>query len=419
MGKREDESHAASESAAEGGASSPVTEKASGETAPSPAADSRATSPEEPRVLNGARGPTPDQMQGDADHDRLVLFVVRALFFFVAATLGAIGARVLAEIVDSGATADPTSGILLACGLALVIIIVESRFTRGPIRTIAAITFGLLMGLVLSLVFHSVVEFVVEFWSDVTLRTNDEYPRLLSFIRLVTTTLFCYFGVTLLLQTKGDFKFIIPYVEFRKELKGRAPLLLDTSCFVDGRIRPILETGVLDYRLLLPSFVLQELQTLADSSNRSTRERGRRGMDILRELEARFDIEMLDVPLPPGDEVDGALLVVAAQSGGKILTTDFNLQKRASLQRIPVINVNDIATALKPNFVPGEALSVRLLRAGDGKRQAVGFLSDGTMVVVEEAKHLVGQDVSVNVTSSLQTQAGKMVFGKLSEGEND
>jgi uncharacterized protein YacL len=285
-------------------------------------------------------------------------------------------------------------------------------FTKAPIRTVAAITFGLIIGLVLSLVFQSIVEFIV----TTAVRDVSVSPKLeslLAFLRLVTTALFSYYGVTFLLQTKDDFKFIIPYVEFRREVKGHVPLVFDTSSFVDGRIEAILGTALFDQRLIVPRFVVGELQTIADSADRSLRERGRRGLDILNRIERAHHVEILAEERRPGEEVDRALIGLASAIGGKIVTTDYNLQKSAKLQDVPVLNINDLATALKPAFVPGEHMRVKLLREGDDKGQAVGFLRDGTMVVVENARNRIGDEVSIEVTSSLQTNAGKMLFGKL------
>ena len=167
----------------------------------------------------------------------------------------------------------------------------------------------------------------------------------------------------------------------------------------------------------MPRFVLDELQHIADSSDRSLRERGRRGLDILNEVEKHYLIEIIDFPLEPGEEVDFGLLRLASTHEGKLVTTDHNLTKRARVQGVSVVNLNDLATAMKPAFVPGQALRVRLQRPGDDPGQAVGFLNDGTMVVVEEAVENVGHEVSIEVTSALQTSAGKMIFGKLAKAE--
>ncbi|MGQ9590609.1 MAG: PIN/TRAM domain-containing protein [Planctomycetota bacterium] len=344
--------------------------------------------------------------------DRLTLLVVRFVFFLTAGGLGLYGVQVFAA-VTMRTDLDPGLGVLAGCLTALVLIALEVFFARSPIRTLSAITFGLIIGLVLSIFFRFVVDFVAEAVAPASLRGRSNFPLLLSYLQIVTTAIFCYFGVTILLQTKDDFKFIIPYVEFRKEPRSQTPLVLDTSSFVDGRILALLETGVFEDRLVVPAFVLKELQTVADSADKSLRERGRRGLDILHEIERSRSIEFVEHSLRKGETVDDGLLAVAADYGGRVLTTDYNLQKAAKLRGIPLINVNDLAAALKPAFVPGEILSVRLLREGDEKGQGVGFLADGTMVVVENARQRIGQAVTVEVTSSLQTSAGKMVFGKL------
>jgi len=343
-------------------------------------------------------------------HDRLTIFVVRALFFFAAAGLGLFGVSVLAEV--TGRVFVPRDGVLVACGTALLLICIERIFSRSPIRTLSAITFGLIIGLTLSLLFTNIVSLIVQTLMDATFFVNHG-STLLDFLQIVTTTVFCYFAVTTLLRTKDDFKFIIPYVEFRKEVRTHAPLIFDTSSFVDGRIESLLTTGVFDQRLVVPKFVLNELQTVADSADRSLRQRGRRGMDILDEIEQSHHVEVFDREIPKGGDVDLALIRLASELGGKILSTDYNLQKNARLQGVAFLNINDLATALKPSFVPGEFMEVRLLRDGDDEGQAVGFLNDGTMVVVENARERMGQQVAIEVTSSLQTNAGKMVFGKL------
>lgn len=335
-------------------------------------------------------------------HDRLTIFVVRALFFFIA---GGIGLYCALEFGTDGLIS-----ILAACAIALVAIVGEVFFSRAPVRTISAITFGLIMGLILAAVLQPVIELIVE-----AIAPGPSLPRreqLLSFLKIISTTAFCFFGVTVLLHTKDDFKFIIPFVEFRKEVKGRSPLVVDTSALIDGRLQALLATGVLDHRILVPRFVFDELQAIADSPDRSRRERGRRGMDILEEIRRRHGAETVSHPVPPNGEVDAALLDLVAAVDGKLVTTDYNLQKRARLQGITVINLNDLAAALKPAVVPGEVLQVKLLRPGEDPGQAVGFLGDGTMVVVENSSRRIGQEVTVEVTSAIQTSAGKMLFGR-------
>lgn len=333
-------------------------------------------------------------------HHRVTLYVIRGIFLLAAGGIGLYTSQVF----------KPEKGlvtILAALAIAVVVMVGEIFFSRAPIRTLAAVSFGLIMGLALSLVFQPVVELIV---NAVSREPAAEITRLL---QLVTTTLFCYYGVTVLLQTGDDFKFIIPYVEFRKDVRGHVPLIIDTSMIIDGRIVAFLKTRFIDQRLLVPKFILGELQGIADSPDRARRERGRRGMDILQEIRRDYGVEILERELPGGAAVDHELLKLAEELGAKLLTSDFNLQKRAGLHGVPVININDLATALKPVVVPGESLRVRLLREGDDAGQAVGFLEDGTMVVVENASRKIGQEVTIEVTSATQTSAGKMVFGRL------
>jgi uncharacterized protein YacL len=362
-----------------------------------------------------SRGLLPATFLSKEAHDRLAIFAVRAVFFFVSAGIGVAAIRVLTEVTPRKEL-DPVMGILVACGTAFLLILLEATLVqRSPIRTISAITFGLVMGLAMSLVFQFVVEFIVSAVTSSVWRV-EHGEMLLAFLKLVTTTIFCYFGVTTLLRTKEDFKFIIPYVEFQRELRGETPLVLDTSSFIDGRIQGLCQAGVFDQRLVVPKFVLAELQRIADSADRSLRERGRRGLDILQEIQRDHFLEIVDQPLNAGEAVDAALIVSAARLSGRLVTTDFNLEKNARLQGVRVLNLNDIASVMKPSFVPGETLKVQLLREGEDRGQGVGFLRDGTMVVVEGGRARIGQEVMVEVTSSLQTNAGKMVFGKLRRG---
>lgn len=344
--------------------------------------------------------------------DRVTIYVVRAVFFLIAAGVGIQGARAFRSLNPS-TSVTAFHGILVACGLAVVLIVLEAVFQRSPVRTVAALTFGLLLGLALSKLFQPFVELITHAVAPELI--PEQMNILLAFLNLLVTTILSYFGVALLLASKDEFKFIIPFVEFRKEIKSHTPLILDTSVFVDGRLEAILSTGIFSQRLEVPRFVLDELQKIADSPDRSLRERGRRGMDILHAIERERAVDFVEFPLQSGEEVDSGLLRLAAYSEGKLVTTDHNLTKRARVQGIPVLNINDVASALKPAFVPGEVLRVRLLRGGEEPGQAVGFRKDGTMVVVENAVHRIGEEVGVDITSAIQTNAGRMVFGRLKE----
>jgi uncharacterized protein YacL len=228
----------------------------------------------------------------------------------------------------------------------------------------------------------------------------------------------CYVTISTLLQTKDEFRFIIPYVEFSKQVKGGRPLVLDTSVIIDGRIADVCDTRFIDTKLIVPRFVLQELQAVADSSDKLKRNRGRRGLDMLKRMQnnPKVELQMHEANLSElrdVQKVDERLVVLAKALGARVVTNDYNLNKIAQLQGVEVINLNELSNALKSVALPGEAMNVRLVKAGDQIGQGVGYLEDGTMVVVEQGRAAIGQEVTITVTSVLQTPAGRMIFGRI------
>ncbi len=191
--------------------------------------------------------------------------------------------------------------------------------------------------------------------------------------------------------------------------------VLDTSVIIDGRIADVCETGFLDGTLVVPQFVLRELQYIADSQDSLKRNRGRKGLDILQKIKKGSDIRVLisEADFPDVKDVDMKLIELARQMGGKIITNDFNLNKVAELRGVQVLNINVLANSLKPVVLPGEAMKVFILKEGKEQNQGVGYLDDGTMVVVDNAKRFIGRTIDITVTSVLQTTAGKMFFGKI------
>ncbi len=222
------------------------------------------------------------------------------------------------------------------------------------------------------------------------------------------------------MRTKDDVRFIIPYVEFAKQTKGARPLILDTSAIIDGRIVDLCHSKLFDAPLIIPRFVLNELQLIADSSQKLKRNRGRRGLDVLNKMQSDpvIDIEIDDSVIPEVEEVKGVdqkLMMFAKANNGRVATTDYNLSKVAQVRDVDVVNINDLANSLKVVALPGETMEVKIIKPGEESEQGIGYLDDGTMIVVEDARNKIGKDLVISVTSSLQTSAGKMIFGKFEE----
>ncbi len=334
----------------------------------------------------------------------MLLTIIRATFVLVVAGLAVRLARVTNETLHWSIS----FGIVL---LAAASVVIFDIFTpRKRIQTVTAVYIGLIVGLILSNLIQSALE------PSLALLLPDTGTH--QSLAGILTVIVCYACVTTLLQTKDDFRFIIPYMEFSKEVKGTRPLVLDTSVIIDGRIADVAETRVIDQPLIVPRFVLQELQGIADSSDKLRRNRGRRGLDILNKLQKSTEIEVkihdLEIPALAGiREVDQRLVVLAKHLGGRVVTNDYNLNKIARLQGVEVINLNDLANALKPVVLPGEALMVKILKRGEEQGQGIGYLDDGTMVVTEHGQQHLGETVRLTVTSVLQTSAGRMIFGRM------
>lgn len=352
----------------------------------------------------------------------MALWILRGLFLLISIGMG-LSLTVSQQIgsAEGGASTENESTrwivfiifILCAIGTVLLDIFIE----RKRIDMISSVYFGLVVGLFLTYVVDLALTPLFGLGYGLQFGGSTIGPESLRLLVVSFAGIaLCYSCVSLLWQTRDDFRFVIPYVEFSKDVKGSKPYILDTSVVIDGRIADIVETGVIDNQLVMPRFVLAELQGIADSSDKMRRSRGRRGLDVLDRLRnnENIDFKIYDRELPEmqGHPVDMKLLLLARHLEGKVVTGDFNLNKVAKLQNVPVINLNEIANSLKPVFLPGEIIRVKVVKAGEGAGQGVGYLDDGTMIVIEEGRTHIGQDVNITVTSMLQTAAGRMVFGK-------
>ena len=334
----------------------------------------------------------------------MALLILRIGFILVASGLGVWLIQQRVEPLDLSFRDNPWATWIGVILVALLVIWADMAAHRKRLDTISAVYFGLIVGLFLTYV------------AGLALTPLPITEQTRVGLQLIIGMALCYFSVSLLLQTRNDFRFIIPYVEFSKDVKGLKPYILDTSVIIDGRIADIVDTKVLDSQLIVPRFVLTELQSVADSSDRLRRSRGRRGLDILNRLRSKENVDLQiyehDLPELDNQPVDMKLVLLAKHVDGKIITNDYNLNKVARLHDVGVINLNDIANSLKPIFLPGETIELQMIKAGEEAGQGVGYLDDGTMVVVEQGRDHVGEPIKITVTSVLQTSAGRMIFGR-------
>ncbi len=286
---------------------------------------------------------------------------------------------------------------------------IEDEIQKIPISQIVLGTLGLIVGLIIAF-----------FISQPFARLQGAV--LSSVIQIAIFLVFGYLGVSVSTKKRVDLegfmqkftsRFEFPQKTEEVEFNG-IPKILDTSVIIDGRIADICKTGFMEGPLIIPNFVLKELQNIADSSDDLKRQRGRRGLDILSQIQEGLDIEVVVHQKNFDDivEVDSKLLELAKLLDGKVVTNDYNLNKVAKVQDIEVLNINDLANSVKPVVIPGEEMAVEVIRGGKEAGQGLAYLDDGTMIVVESGKKHIGKTIDVTVTSVLQTSAGKMIFGK-------
>jgi uncharacterized protein YacL len=321
----------------------------------------------------------------------------------------------IAAFVSAGYYFKPIFGMpklsAAASGLmAVSIIFFETRIRKASLKTLI----GGAVGSILGIIGATLIGFLISVQPAMAIPDS-----LKAFITLALTLFMGYVGL-IVGAIKGDYLDLAALGGVLVE-KGSArahPLILDTSVIIDGRVADIAETGFLSGTLVIPQFVLRELQQIADSADSIKRNRGRRGLDILQRLQKKkgsYEIVISEADFPDVRDVDHKLIELARQLGGKIVTNDFNLNKVAQLRGVAVLNINELANALKPVVLPGEIMRVFILKEGKEYNQGVAYLDDGTMVVVDNARRMIGKNIDVSVTSVLQTTAGKMIFGRYNE----
>lgn len=345
-------------------------------------------------------------------------FFFRLAGMVIFATVGAL----LGGYVGRATNQSPeVTAILLGLLGALIGLILTPYFTTRPVRAIRRVLLTVtaqtlasgLTGLIVGLIIAALLTFPLSL-------LPDPFGKLLPFVGVV---LFSYFGIAVFVMRQGDI-----FVTMR-QVTGRSgeepapqpaqplsrPILLDTSVIIDGRIADLARTGFIMGTLIIPRFVLNELQYIADSSDSLRRQRGRRGIEVIAQLqkETAIPVRINDMDAEGVREVDEKLIVLARQLRCPILTNDYNLNRIAELQGVSVLNVNELANAVKLVFLPGESLQVSIIQEGKEMGQGVGYLDDGTMVVVEDGRGHLDQEVRITVTKILQTAAGRMIFARL------
>ncbi len=298
-----------------------------------------------------------------------------------------------------------------SAGMAAFVLLLDILTPKKKFSALAGVFFGLLVGMLISWALAPVVDMIKETYS---IPIN---PAAVAAIKWTLAICVCYLTISIVMRTKDDVRFVIPYVEFAKQTKGARPLVLDTSAIIDGRIVDLCQSKLFDAPLVVPRFVLNELQLIADSADKLKRNRGRRGLDILNKMQTDpvIDVEIDDSVLAEVEEVRGVdqkLMIFAKAFNGRLATTDYNLSKVARVREVDVVNINDLANSLKVVALPGETMEVKIIKPGEEAEQGIGYLDDGTMVVVEGARNKIGRELMISITSSLQTSAGKMIFGK-------
>jgi uncharacterized protein YacL len=328
----------------------------------------------------------------------LTVNLLRVLFVTFSAAIGGI---VTVETQDNA-----VPGILIGAVFGLAVVLADRLLKGFSLRAFSSATFGLLLGLLFANLLTA---------TDILRYQSDTVQWA---ARLVVYCTFGYLGMMLAMRSNRDeFSLIIPYVRFARETTQHEPLIVDTNIIIDGRIADLCATGFLSRSLIIPRFVLGELQTLADSRDALKRERGRRGLEILNQLQKSREID-LTIHDTTGDadlSIDARLVRTAKVLQARLLTNDQALCQVARLQQVPALNLADLARALRPNAAAGDELELNLVKEGREAHQAVGYLPDGTMIVVNHARPFLGKVATVVVSSALQTGAGRLIFAEIKE----
>lgn len=331
----------------------------------------------------------------------MTICVLRVFFVLISAVSGYYIGSDFSGLPVNGAILGSVAGFVTS----MVIIIMEAKLKSVSLRNLSAAAFGLVFGFFMAWMMNLIAHLI------------PMEQQIYLVLKIAFTLIFCYLGMIIAIKGKDEFNIIIPYVRFSRQDQRNQRYILDTSVIIDGRISAISETGFIEGKLIVPRFVLHELQQVADSSDDEKRNRGRKGLDMLERLKGIQGVEVIihEERLPAIREVDAKLIRLGKLLESPIITNDFNLNKVAKLEGVKVLNINDLSGAMKPLVFPGENMTVHIKKEGKERNQGVAFMDDGTMIVIDNSRRLIGRTVNVTVSSVLQTSAGRMIFADLIE----
>jgi uncharacterized protein YacL len=362
--------------------------------------------------------PSPLQLEEAKERSakRLVIMTIRLLFvtfMFLAAILPFIaGLNAVNKPIDE-VIVDHLGPLIATIAFTVIVLIIDIITPNKRLSAVLGVYLGLVTGLFAALAVSLLIDLIGESWG---LKQGDTAKQYLTLLKLVVGITLCYFAISIVFTTKDNLRLVLPYVEFTRKVRGIRPLLVDTSILIDGRIEQLTASKFVDAPLIVPQFVINELHSLSDSKDKLKRERGRRGLSILANIRNSGNIDVtIENAIATAESVDRSLLELAQLSGYRILTTDSNLQKVGQIEGATVLNLNDLSVAVRTQAVPGAEMRIEIVREGETPSQGIGFLPDGTMVVVENGGNEIGEFVTIKITNSLQTTAGRMIFAMLSD----
>ncbi|MBC03951.1 MAG: PIN/TRAM domain-containing protein [Phycisphaerae bacterium] len=377
---------------------------------PTPAPES------EPGVPEDMPAPSTARSNGETQEGsrNLLLLVVRLLFLVLLVSISML--TIAGRSGDASFRLQTFIGVFLAsASIGTIVIVLDAMTPNKRLSSVVGVYLGVCFGLIAAIAVGFLLDVVAQALAGADGRdaVGSVY---LGVTKAVLALVLCYLSVSVVLTTKDDFRLVIPYVEFARQVRGVRPLLIDTSVLIDGRIDSVGQAGFVDAPILITTFVLEELQRLADSQDRQKRIRGRRGLDMVSKLQENpyLDVAIEDTK-PDGVGVDAMLVQLALDQEFRILTNDQNLRRVAEINGLPVLNLNELAGALRSSAVPGDRLEIEIVKPGESSGQGVGYLDDGTMVVVDGGGAHVGSVVTSQVTNALQTNAGRMIFARTAD----